>query len=365
MKIKLYDLIGTKSGMNFYLEAFCKLLEDNDIETDIISNFGYKGKRQQLPNIFEKSVIKKCINLLTCYIKLIFAILKLKKNEYIVVLLYGVVLDIPLFFLAKLSKKVVLDVHETMALDYKNKIFRKILHYFYKTCSSKIIVHSDKIRNILTGLSQKATIICVPLFPNYNDARYNTNNIGEDVINSFENKNAKYFLFFGNVRPSKGVFELLRASELLDNEDVRIIIAGQDIFDNIKEYTRARNLNKAVKTVLRLINDDEMKYFFAKSHAALLPYTSISQSGVLQTAVSLRVPMLTSDIDYFKQEINNFPSFGKCTNITDPVAFKNSLLDFANEVSEKKFYNKTDVDRYYHNEIFETFVQQLKEILGH
>lgn len=362
MKIKLYDLIGIKSGMNLYLEEFYKTTERNGIPTEILSNYNHQNKSQQLPNIFEGPGFKKVFNLLISYFKLVTLIIRLKKkDEYIVVLLYGTHLDIPLFLIGKFSKKVVFDVHETMALDYKNPFLRKILYYFYRTCPNKIIAHSAKIKNILSELSQKADIITVPLFPNYTDPNYETKKIGEDVIKIFDDNNSFNYLFFGNVRPSKGVFDLLAATEILtDDNNINIIIAGQDIFNTIEEYKARYPIKNNVKLILRLLNDDEMKYLFINSNATLLPYNSVSQSGVLQTAASLKTPILTSDIPYFKGVINELPSFGKYTNTTDHENFRDVLISFAGEYNKKNFYTKADLEKYYQSDQYNAFAKRLK-----
>jgi glycosyltransferase involved in cell wall biosynthesis len=362
MKIKLYDLMGIKSGMNFYLEAFCKLLEDNEIQADILSNFGYKNKKQALPNIFEKSPLKKIFNLIVCYFKLFFAILRLKKGEFIVIELFGVIFEIPLFALARLSKKrVLLDVHEIMALDYKNNTLRKALHYCYRACHNKIIVHSVKISNALAALSNKSDILFVPLFPNFVDVNYDANELGGDLHGLFEDE-ATYFLFFGNIRPSKGIVDLLAATELLKSGRIKIIIAGQDIFNTIKEHKKTHLINESVVLILRLINDDEMKYLFTNSDVVLLPYESISQSGVLQSAVAFKKPLVTSDIPYFKEIINNLPSFGKYADTKNPQAFIDSLVHFAEVDIKEEFYSKADMEKYYESEKFDAFIKQLKDL---
>jgi len=348
--------------MHFYLEAFCKLLEDNDIQTDIMSNFSYKNKKQYLPNVFVKSPVKKVINLFISYFKLLFAILRLKKNEYIILELYGIVLDIPLFLLGKLNRKrILVDVHEMMALDYKNPTLRKILYYLYKTCPNKIIAHSAKISNALSELSNKNNILFVPLFHYHVDLDYDIKNLGEDVINVFEH-DSTYFLFFGNIRPSKGLHNLLAATELLTDDRIKIIIAGQDIFNKLQEYKESHVINNNVIAILRLINDDEMKYLFKKSHATLLPYESISQSAVLETAVNFKIPLITSNIDYFKTILGDFPSFGKYTDTTNPGVFVDSLIHFAEVDIKEEYYNESDMKKYYENDKFEAFIKDIRNL---
>ena len=170
---------------------------------------------------------------------------------------------------------------------------------------------------------------------------------------------SRHFLFFGNIRPTKGIVKLLAAAELLKDKSIKIIVAGQDIFNKIQEYKETHVISDNVVLILRLINDDEMKFLYSKSQVVLLPYEDVSQSAVLESAVNFKKPLLTSDIAYFKTILSNFTSFGRYTNTVDPVAFANSIVQFAGKDFEKEFYSKNDLERYRQKDKFDAFIKQL------
>ena len=359
MRVKLYDLIGIKSGMNFYSGAFYKFLDENEIETQIISNFSHNNKRY-LPNIFNNSKLKNIINLLVCYGKLFKYILNLKKENFIIIFVYGLKMDIPLILMARLSKRVIIDIHEVIELRNKSTILRRVFNILYKSSPNRVISHSEKTNTILTEFSYKKEAFFVPHFHFDVDVNYDIKKVSQDVISSIQS-NSKNFLFFGNIIASKGVEDLLKASSLIESADVKIIIAGQDIDSNIYNYKIENLIAPNVQLILRYINDDELKYLFTKSDFVLLPYSDISQSGSIEMAIAFKKPILTSNIVYFKKIIDAHPSFGKYIDTKDHIAFADSLVQLSQKPLNQAFYNTYDVEKYFRNDKFQNFIKSLKE----
>jgi glycosyltransferase involved in cell wall biosynthesis len=359
MKVKLFDLIGIKSGMNFYSEAFYKFLDENKIETQIISNFSHNNKIA-LPNIFNKSKFKNIINLLSCYGKLFNYILNLNKENYIIIFVYGVVIDIPLILMARLSKRVIIDIHEVIELRNKSAFLRSIFKILYKTSPNKVISHSKKTSAILTEFSYKKEAFSVPLFHYDVDVNYDIEKVSEDVINSLQS-DSKNFLFFGNIIASKGVEDLLKANSLIEGSNVKIIIAGQDISNIISNYKIENVVAPNVQLILRYINDDELKYLFTKSDFILLPYSDISQSASVEMAIAFKKPILTSNIEYFKKIIDTYPSFGKYIDTKNHTVFSDNLLQLSQKSLIQTFYSTNDIEKYYKNDEFENFIKSFKE----
>lgn len=117
----------------------------------------------------------------------------------------------------------------------------------------------------------------------------------------------KYILFFGVINEYKGIeimYDLIRAYPE-DYKDVKIVIAGKGyvpIIDKMKEDSHFILIN-------RYIPNEELAYLFEKSFFVICPYKSISQSGIPQTAFVFNKPILSSNIESFK-EIINAPRFG-------------------------------------------------------
>ena len=110
--------------------------------------------------------------------------------------------------------------------------------------------------------------------------------------------NAKYVvLFFGLIRPYKGLEVLLEAANSL-SEDIHLIIAGE-CYGSWNRYKRLINGNKArsrIHVFKQYIPDDKVGGFFAATDLVVLPYLSASQSGVTATAIQYDLPIIASNV---------------------------------------------------------------------
>ncbi|HEX7833226.1 MAG TPA: glycosyltransferase family 4 protein, partial [Thermoanaerobaculia bacterium] len=102
-------------------------------------------------------------------------------------------------------------------------------------------------------------------------------------------------LFFGHVRPFKGLDIALRAWRLL-KRDVTLIVAGEAWWKGEEEY---RALAKGLDTVrldFRFIPDSEIATYFAACDVVLAPYRIEAQSGVALTAFHFARPVIATTV---------------------------------------------------------------------
>lgn len=107
-------------------------------------------------------------------------------------------------------------------------------------------------------------------------------------------------LFFGLIRPYKGLDVLLRAWRSLSDEqrgEAELWIAGMPRMDLAGLDTDQRG----VKLAARFITDDELPSYFARADLVVLPYREIDQSGVLFTALAFGKPLLLSAVGGFPE----------------------------------------------------------------
>lgn len=107
-------------------------------------------------------------------------------------------------------------------------------------------------------------------------------------------------LFFGVVRPYKGLVHLLDAVAMLRNQGlpVRLMVAGQ-VWGGRAEYDRqiARlGLGGLVTMDDRYIPNEELPALFGAADVFAAPYLDATQSAALQTAVAYRLPIVATDV---------------------------------------------------------------------
>ena len=100
---------------------------------------------------------------------------------------------------------------------------------------------------------------------------------------------------------------------------------------------------------------------FSKSDIILLPYTKITQSGVLEMALQFEKPILTSNLDYFRNILNQFPSFGFNTNTTNVKEFTNKIIELSKK-SQLPILKK-DIETYYSEKEYNLFITNFKSKL--
>ena len=110
-------------------------------------------------------------------------------------------------------------------------------------------------------------------------------------------------LFFGGIRPNKGLYILLKALEIVKscNRRVLLVIAGGLLgrfnFESYSDIIRKSDLSEQVQTFIQFIPEEEVDYFFAASDLVVLPYLKFeAQSGVLLRAYAHKKPVVVSDV---------------------------------------------------------------------
>ena len=116
-------------------------------------------------------------------------------------------------------------------------------------------------------------------------------------------------LTFGAIRPYKGIDIALEAIALVDGDlDVRLVVAGRswgDATADLREMVRTRGLGDRVEIRDRFIPNEEAALLFGSADAALLPYRSASQSGVVQLAFAYGCPVIATRVGGLPAAVND------------------------------------------------------------
>lgn len=106
-------------------------------------------------------------------------------------------------------------------------------------------------------------------------------------------------LFFGIVRPYKGLMVLLDAMSILKQENIRVfLIVVGEFWENVKKYQdkiAALALADQILLENRYVPDEDLWRFFTAADAFVAPYTKGTQSAAIKTAMSFGLPVLASD----------------------------------------------------------------------
>ena len=107
----------------------------------------------------------------------------------------------------------------------------------------------------------------------------------------------RVLLFFGLVRPYKGLSDLLDAlPAVLAKFDVTLLVVGE-IWGKSEPYrsrVKTLGLESRVRFVDRYVSNDEAAMYFAACDLAVLPYREATGSAVLQLAFGLGIPVVAT-----------------------------------------------------------------------
>jgi len=192
---------------------------------------------------------------------------------------------------------------------FGDKLLTKIAFYFV----DYFLVQSKTVENELKQFNKKNKPYILTPHPVYNIFGENVDK--DTSIDYIDNKykirlrNKKIILFFGYIRKYKGLMNAINAVGILKNNhpDITLLVAGEfygdsrPYFDRISELDAGNN----IIVISDFIPDEDVKYFFSASDAVLLPYSSASQSGIVQIAYHFEKPVIASSIAGIAEVITN------------------------------------------------------------
>jgi glycosyltransferase involved in cell wall biosynthesis len=213
---------------------------------------------------------------------------------------FGTLLLVKLFTRARIT----FLCHNTLPHDplFFELFFMKLLFRL----ADDFIVHAEaeagELSRLAAGKSKtrRGVQVAVGFHPNYDD--FNTGETYDTAAIKKEfDLGKKVVLFFGYVRPYKGLKYLIEAMPEIrrSSGDVSLLVVGEFWKKNKPEYDRLvakKKLQDSVVFVDRFVANEEIGRFFAVADVLAAPYLSATQSGVVQMAYSFDTPVVATRV---------------------------------------------------------------------
>jgi len=234
---------------------------------------------------------------------------------------------ITMIFIKFLGYKLVWTNHETIShealtsndINRSRKISRKL-----SQISDAKIVHSQLVITEMEESKLDLKNIFIIPHGNYNNVYPDTMSRRQARAKLHIKSNEILVLFFGIIKPYKGVDDLIETYNKLISKNVRLVIAGKCINPTLNRIIM--NLNETIKFDFyneHVSNDDVAKYFKA-SDIVCLPFKEITTSGSALLALSFGKPIIAPKIGALTDLPNNI---GFLYDPTDKNALLNSLTE--------------------------------------
>lgn len=344
--IYLVDTIGTETGMHLYDQSFCNTLQAKGVAVRVLSNYTSADGCQKalFPNFYHGGKLLMMVKF--AWALFVFALFRLSHSGTYVYQSFGLRL-IDQFFIRIIGRKnlfvIVHDIFEITGTNGEDaRKAQKIA--FYQSHIPAIICHSENALQTLHDFGYQGRTIYYPHFSYEFSKEINPHEVAPEIKEAVKTDKIN-FLFFGQLRQTKGITILQKAIDILKQKDFagNIIIAGMDKEHFIDETQQP----PFVQTILRYITDSELNHLFSSCQYVLLPYTEIYQSGVLEVVIYFRCPALMSDIPYFNHIEGEYPSFGQTYSPNTTEALAQKMLEISKEdYSAHQYFTREDLAKY-------------------
>jgi len=108
---------------------------------------------------------------------------------------------------------------------------------------------------------------------------------------------ARVYLFFGYVKPYKGVEDLIEAFRSVQDEQAFLLVVGKPLDEEIKiKIESLASADPRIRTFLGYIADDDIQYFFRAADVVVFPFRKTQTSGSLMLALSYGRPVIVPAI---------------------------------------------------------------------
>lgn len=194
-----------------------------------------------------------------------------------------------------LSCKIVMICHNV--IEHESHSFKQLASKFILLKADRLITQSKDETVKLKKLLGPHTKIITAFHPTYRELGKKT--FDKEEVRKKLNLQGHVILFFGFVREYKGLGVLLDAMpRICENRDVTLLIAGEFWSDKQKYIDKINNYNISgnVKIVDTYIANEDVGMYFTASDLVILPYLSVSGSGISQLAYGYDRPVIASQI---------------------------------------------------------------------
>ena len=260
------------------------------------------------------------------------------------------------------SNKLISICHNIKPHD-KN-FFEKSLIKFYLKPFKKFMLMSSFVENEIKYYKNdfNSLVRFLPI-----DAKYQTHLQKNSIkLDLGYHSNDKIILFFGLIRPYKGLKNLLNAVKniLSDSDELKLIIAGEayEKLDDYKSIINQYNINNKVTWINKFIDDNTIEKLMIASDLLVLPYDSASQSGVLAQAWQYNLPSIVTNVGGLPEYVDHSKS-GYIVEANNIDELKQKILHFfiSNNYDDMSKYIKLNKEKFSWNNYINGIIELANE----
>lgn len=219
-----------------------------------------------------------------------------------------------LLILKILGVKVVWTVHNLLAHERQDQKLELFFHQIFARLCNRIIVHCMFARKAVLQTYHlpdyfKTKIFVIP-HGNYINSYENIESRGQARSKLGLGDREFVFLYFGVIRPYKGITHLVDAFLKLQSPQVRLLIVGKPLNDPIRaKLLYCCQSDSRIRAFLKFVPDKNVQVYMNAADVVVLPFQDILTSGSALLAMSFGKPIIAPHIGCLSELLDSKGSF--------------------------------------------------------
>lgn len=185
------------------------------------------------------------------------------------------------------------------AFDHEERGWKRRFSLYALGAGDRYVTHGATLASQIKSHFKDAEVVVFPhpIFDDFPQAKQ-----------SLKPRAAIELLFFGLVRPYKGLDIAIEALARSERTDIQLTVAGE-FWQGLSE-TQAQidrlGIAQQIEVIPRYISDAETAELFDRADAVLLPYRSVTGSGVVSMSFFYNRPVIVSDLPGISELVHEF-----------------------------------------------------------
>jgi glycosyltransferase involved in cell wall biosynthesis len=248
---------------------------------------------------------------------------------------------------------------------HERRVWDKPLARWVLTAGDSFVTHSEADRRRLLSILPRASVRVVPMPSHASFSRSvaaHSKAEARKLLNLSDDQ--AVVLFFGLIRPYKGLDVLLEAASLARHTiDLHVLVVGEfwipeeDIRNRIVEL----DLTETTTIVNRYIPNEELGIYFGAADVVALPYLDATQSSVVQVSYGFEKPVITTTVGGLPDVVINEET-GFLVPPNDSQALAQAIIRFFSDYADKDW--KSSIAQHQSQFSWERMVTAFEELIA-
>ena len=178
----------------------------------------------------------------------------------------------------------------------------------------------------------------------------------------------KVILFFGYIRPYKGLSVLLDAMKEIDQRKDKIgsvfLLAVGESYEDVRKYHKhivRLGISSRVRIISEYVPNEMVVTYFSAADVVVLPYLSATQSGIVQIAYNFEKPVIATDVGGLSEVVLDGVT-GFIVPPNNSTALADAIGKFYIQKKESLFSNNVKIEKRKYS--WEYFIETIEKLVG-